>query len=89
MRVGLVGCGNIGADICIGLQKGSIPAEIAALSDVDDARAKLLLRSFRLNADVRGRGCGAGPIGFRAELIIFALAIRDCTRRIAARRMER
>ncbi len=50
MKVGLVGCGNIGADLCISLQKGKIPAEIAALTDIDPARAKLLLRSFQLDA---------------------------------------
>ena len=43
MRVGLVGCGNIGADICIALQKGEIPAEIVALTDIDENRAKILL----------------------------------------------
>lgn len=52
MRVGLVGCGNIGADLCIALQKGDIPAEIVALTDVDESRAKILLRSFRLNAKI-------------------------------------
>lgn len=50
LAVGLVGCGNIGADICIALQKGSIPAEIVALTDIDDARTKVLYRSFRLKA---------------------------------------
>ena len=32
MKVGLVGCGNIAADLCIALQKGTIPAEIIALT---------------------------------------------------------
>lgn len=52
MKIGLVGCGNIGADICIALQKGKIPARIAALTDIDPARAKVLLRSFHLDAEV-------------------------------------
>lgn len=50
MKVGLVGCGNIGADLCIALQRGTIPAEIVALTDIDDARARKLLNSFGLNA---------------------------------------
>ncbi|MCF6286104.1 MAG: aspartate dehydrogenase [Candidatus Hydrogenedentes bacterium] len=52
MKIGLVGCGNIGADICIALQKGGIPAEITALTDVDEDRAGVLLRSFQLNARI-------------------------------------
>jgi len=52
MRIGLVGCGNIGADICIALQRGGIPAEIAALVDLDPERAGLVKRSFQLAADI-------------------------------------
>ncbi len=52
MKIGLIGCGNIGADLCIALQKGTIPAEIVALTDVDPARAKVLMRSFQLEAPV-------------------------------------
>jgi aspartate dehydrogenase len=50
MKVGLVGCGNIGADLCIALQKGTIPAEIVALTDIDESRAKRLIGSFNLEA---------------------------------------
>lgn len=53
MKVGLVGCGNIGADLCIALQKGTIPAEIVALTDIDEERANVLLRTFHLDAKVR------------------------------------
>ncbi len=49
-KVTIVGCGNIGADICIALQKGDIPAEIVALNDVDDSKAQLLKKTFRLDA---------------------------------------
>ncbi|MFP4501037.1 MAG: aspartate dehydrogenase [Candidatus Hydrogenedentota bacterium] len=48
----MVGCGNIGADLCIALQKGGIPASIAALTDVDPERAAQLKRSFQLGADI-------------------------------------
>ena len=54
MRVGLVGCGNIGADLCIALQKGTIPAEIVALTDIDDSHAQVLQRTFQLNAEICG-----------------------------------
>ncbi len=52
MKVGLVGCGNIGADFCIALQKGEIPAEITALTDVDPSRTELLTTHFPLNATI-------------------------------------
>lgn len=52
MKVGLVGCGNIGADLCIALQKGGIPAEITALTDIDPDRATLVQRSFQLDASI-------------------------------------
>ncbi|MCP4641719.1 MAG: aspartate dehydrogenase [bacterium] len=50
MKVGLVGCGNIGADLCIALQKGEIQAEFRALTDLDESRAELLRKSFGLKA---------------------------------------
>jgi aspartate dehydrogenase len=50
MKVALIGCGNIGADLCIALQKGDIAAEIVALTDVVEERAKVLQRSFQLEA---------------------------------------
>ena len=67
MNVGLVGCGNIGADICIALQKGAIPAEIVALTDVDSARAKVLLRSFQLDAAVCSLDQNAGKVDCLVE----------------------
>jgi len=50
MKVGLVGCGNIGADLCIALHKGEIPAEIVALTDIDQARVEQFIKTFSLNA---------------------------------------
>ena len=67
MNVGIVGCGNIGADICIALQKGSIPAQVTALSDVDPARAKVLLRSFQLNATVCDLEQNAAKVDYLIE----------------------
>ncbi len=67
LKVGLVGCGNIGADLCIALQKGTIPAEIVALTDVDPARAKVLLRSFQLDATVCSLDENAAKVDFIVE----------------------
>jgi aspartate dehydrogenase len=52
MKVGLVGCGNIGADLCIALMRGEIPAEIVALTDAVEERAGLLQRTFHLTAAI-------------------------------------
>lgn len=49
-KVAIIGCGNIGADICIALQKGDIPAEIVALNDIDESKSQLLKKTFRLDA---------------------------------------
>jgi aspartate dehydrogenase len=52
MKVGLVGCGNIGADLCIALRKGTIPAKFVALTDLDPSPARSLMRAFQLDATV-------------------------------------
>jgi aspartate dehydrogenase len=67
MRVGLVGCGNIGADLCIALQKGEIPATIKALTDVDAARTELLKRTFQLDAEITGLDGNAAAVDFIVE----------------------
>jgi len=68
MKVGLVGCGNIGADLCIALQKGAIPAQIVALTDTNEERARVLQRSFQLDAVV----CGLHDAADQADFIIEA-----------------
>ncbi len=70
MKVGLVGCGNIGADLCIALQKGTIPADIVALTDVDDSHAQLLLRTFQLNAEICGLDENAASVDFIVECAV-------------------
>lgn len=66
MKVGLVGCGNIGADLCIALQKGDIPAEIGALTDIDAARAKLVQRSFQLDVSI----CTVAENGRQVDFLV-------------------
>ncbi|MBI5091152.1 MAG: aspartate dehydrogenase [Candidatus Hydrogenedentes bacterium] len=50
MKVGLVGCGNISAELCAALERGGIAAEIVAVSDVIEAQAVALVNKFKLNA---------------------------------------
>ena len=67
MKVALVGCGNIGADLCIALQKGNIPAVISALTDVDRERAYVLKRTFQLRASVCSLDDAANKSDFLIE----------------------
>jgi len=67
MRVGMIGCGNIGADLCIALQRGTIPAEVVALTDIDASRAAVLSRTFRLNAKICGLDENAACADFLVE----------------------
>lgn len=66
MKVGLVGCGNIGADLCIAIQKGEIPAEIVALNDVEVEHANLLKRTFQLDAAI----CGLDATAAKADFVV-------------------
>ncbi len=76
MRVGLIGCGNIGTDLCIALQQGDIPAEIVALTDKVEERAKLLQRTFHLNAQIASLDEGAAAADFLVECAD-ASAVKD------------
>lgn len=72
MKVGLVGCGNIGADLCIALQRGTIHAEIAALTDADPERAGVLQRSFQLDAEIVSLEENAARVDFLVECAVAA-----------------
>ncbi len=67
MKVGLIGCGNIGTDVCIALQKGDIPAEVAALTDIDRSRAEQMARSFQLSATICDLEENAASVDFLVE----------------------
>jgi aspartate dehydrogenase len=76
MKFGIVGCGNIGADLCIAVQKGDILAEVAALTDIDPERAKVLLRTFQLEAAVCGLDENAAKMDYLVECA-GASAVKD------------
>lgn len=70
MKIGIVGCGNIGADLCIALQKNDIQAEVAALTDVKVEHAKILLRSFHLEAVVCNLDENASKVDYLVECAV-------------------
>lgn len=67
MKVGIVGCGNISADLCIALQKGDIPARIVALTDIDNANAQKLKATFLLDAQICTLDENASQVDFLVE----------------------
>ena len=73
MKVGLVGCGNIGSDLCIALQKGDIPAEIVALTDVEPARAEALKREYGLDSVIGDIESTASRADFIIECAVAAV----------------
>ena len=76
MKIGIVGCGNIGADLCIALQKNDIEAEVAALTDINEEHAKILLRSFQLGAVVCDLDENASKVNYLVECAV-AGAVKD------------
>jgi len=87
MKVGLVGCGNIGADLCIALQKGTIPAEIVALTDIDESRANVLQRTFQLSAGI----CPLEETVAAADFVVEAAvadAVKDVLKACISRRRD-
>lgn len=86
MRVGLIGCGNIGADLCIALQKGTILAEIVALTDIDETRAQVLQRSFQLSAGICGLEENVAQSDFVVECAVGGAVPEVLTSCIAHRR---
>lgn len=76
MKFGMVGCGNIGADLCIALGKDTIPAELVALTDVEPERAKILVRSFQLEAPICDLEENASRSDFMVECAV-AEAVPD------------
>lgn len=52
LRLGLAGCGNIGAELCRAVLRGGIDARVAALFDVDSSVAESLRDALELDAAV-------------------------------------
>lgn len=70
MRVGLVGCGNIATDICLGIRDKDIPAEVVALVDIDVSHAETLRRDYNLNAFIGTLDELAGAVDFIVECAV-------------------
>jgi aspartate dehydrogenase len=87
MKFGIIGCGNIGADLCIAMKKGDIPAELVTLTDADEERAKVLLRSFQLDAMVCDLAESAAQVDFLVECAV-AAAVKDVVKAAIANHID-
>ncbi|MBI2548999.1 aspartate dehydrogenase [Candidatus Woesearchaeota archaeon] len=47
IRLGIVGCGTIGSELCHAVQRGKIKARISAIADINRERAEQLARSLQ------------------------------------------
>ncbi len=52
IKVGIIGCGNIGTDLCLAVRAGEISAQVVALTDVEPGRAESLNEAQQLNARI-------------------------------------
>jgi aspartate dehydrogenase len=52
VKVGIVGCGFIGSELCRAVSSGNVSAEIGALNDIDGQRAEKVRAEYGLKAAV-------------------------------------
>jgi aspartate dehydrogenase len=52
LRVGMIGCGTIGSEICRAIDRGIVRAELAGISDIDRSKSNDLARSLKKGARV-------------------------------------
>jgi aspartate dehydrogenase len=45
-KIGVVGCGTIGTQICLAVDQGRIPAGLIAVTDIDESRAAELIKKL-------------------------------------------
>ena len=74
LRVGVIGCGTIGAEICRAIDRGAIEAALAGLSDIDQARAESLARSLSTAVPVLSPGELIGASDLVVEAVSRAVA---------------
>jgi aspartate dehydrogenase len=55
LKVGVIGCGTIGSEICRAMDRGLVGAELVGISDIDRSRADDLARSLRKGVRVMDR----------------------------------
>ena len=46
LKIGIIGCGVIGFEICRAIEQGIVTADLIGVCDVDFSKAETLLKSF-------------------------------------------
>lgn len=47
LKVGVIGCGAIGSEICKAIDKDLVQAELGGICDIDIAKAKILTENLQ------------------------------------------
>ncbi len=83
LRVGLVGCGNIGEALCRAIAAGDISAEVTALTDQDAERAERLRAEFAPGAAICALDENAARVDLLVECAVGAVvpAVLDAAQR--------
>jgi aspartate dehydrogenase len=70
LRVGVIGCGTIGAEICQAIDRGVVEAALAGVSDIDAAKAQALAQGLGARPPVLPQGELIGA----SELVVEAVS---------------
>lgn len=70
MKIGLIGCGNIASDICQCIRDKALPAQVTALTDIDNAQAEALRVQYQLNASIGTLEETAAAVDFIVECAV-------------------
>ncbi len=74
LKIGVIGCGTIGGEICRAIDRGIVPAKLAGIHDIDLSKANNLARSLEKGA----------PVMDRAELIKASELVVEAASKAAA-----
>jgi aspartate dehydrogenase len=55
VKIGLIGCGSIGGEICRAIDKGSVEGELVGITDIDSGRAQELAKNLKKGPPVLGQ----------------------------------
>ena len=84
LRVGVIGCGTIGAEICQAIDRGLVEATLAGISDIDAPRAHALSQGLGTRPPVLSQGEVIGASDLVVEAVSRAVApsiIAECLER--------
>ena len=67
-KIGVVGCGTIGTQICLAIDQGKIKAELIAVADVEESKARELVKQFNHSCPI----LSLPDLVFQADFVVEA-----------------